>query len=506
MTEGSVAAGTVGSREESLAGNVITNRQNRIISVSNVSHTSSMRSKIRFLNTNAQSLQYKINELIGIVSERNVQVMAITESWGKPWKDAIFNIEGFNLYRKDRNDGRQGGGCALYVSQELKSYPCRELINVQGDDAVWCWIKAAEDMKVLVGCIYRSSGSSAVNSASLINQIRRASEVAGNNKFVLLGDFNLPEISWRENEASGDINALPSRFFEGIKDCFLYQHILVPTRFRNEQSSTLDLVFTKEEHDVKNIEVIQPLGKSDHGVIICDYVCEWETRDQVRPKRQYHKGDYVKMTELLNEVNWEHEFEGKSVLQKWELFKEKLEDISCLCIPTSEPKRYQAPWMNRKVVRIFKRKYFAWQRYLEHDNSTRWREYVKERNKAVRIERDERRRYEKKLVKEIGKNRRGFFKYVNSRLTVRPELSALFNENGDLVHEEREMANICNYYFHSAFNNPTENEELPDMATACESNIRNIIVTVELVRQRLETLNKFKGSGPDNIHPWATCA
>ena len=69
----------------------------------------------------------------------------------------------------------------------------------------------------------------------------------------------------------------------------------------------------------------------------------------------------------------------------------------------------------------------------------------------MRIERDERRRYEKKLVKEIGKNRRGFFKYVNSRLTVRPELSALFNENGDLVHEEREMANICNYYFHSAF-------------------------------------------------------
>ena len=179
-----------------------------------------MRSKIRFLNTNAQSLQYKINELIEIVCERKVQVMAVTESWGKPWNDAVFNIEGFNLYRKDRDDGRQGGGCALYVSQELKSYPCRELINVQGDDPVWCWIKVAEDMKVLVGCVYRSSGSSAVNSASLINQIRRASEVAGNNKFVLLGDFNLPEINWRENEASGDINALPSRFFEGIIGLF----------------------------------------------------------------------------------------------------------------------------------------------------------------------------------------------------------------------------------------------------------------------------------------------
>ena len=30
----------------------------------------------------------------------------------------------------------------------------------------------------------------------------------GTNRFVLLGDFNLLEINWLENEASGDINAL----------------------------------------------------------------------------------------------------------------------------------------------------------------------------------------------------------------------------------------------------------------------------------------------------------
>ena len=49
--------------------------------------------------------------------------------------------------------------------------------------------------------------------------------------------------------------------------------------------------------------------------------------------------------------------------------------------------------------------------------------YVRERNDAVRIARDEKRKFENKLAKEIGLNRRGFFKYVNSKLTVRTEIT-----------------------------------------------------------------------------------
>ena len=66
---------------------------------------------------------------------------------------------------------------------------------------------------------------------------------------------------------------------------------------------------------------------------------------------------------------------------------------------------------------------------MEHSISAKWRTYVKERNAASKVERDERRAFEKRLAKEIGLNRRGFFKYVNSKLTVRPKISALINEN-----------------------------------------------------------------------------
>ena len=475
--------------------------QRRVISISNISLEANIKRKLKCLNTNAQSLQYKKDELVNIIDEYEVQIAAVTETWGKKWKEVTLEIKDYNIYRKDRVGGRQGGGCLIYVSKKLKSYACRELENLPGEDSVWCWVKLTNETKILVGCIYRSTSRNDANDEALMDQIVKASEVAGNSRILIMGDFNVKEINWQENEVDGGPETFPFLFNECTKDAFLYQHVTKPTRFRGEQESLLDLIFTKEEDDVKNIEILSPLGKSDHGVVMCDVICEWKANAFVIPKRLYHRGNYEEMNILINEVNWIVEFEGLNIHQKWDLFKRKLEEFANQCIPVTEPKRYQAPWMNRKVVKAYKKKYFAWKRYIEHKRSHRWREYVRNRNIVSRVERDEKRAYEKKLAKEIGLNRRGFFKYVNSKLTVRPDISALINENGDIVQDEKEMCNLCNKYFHSAFTRPTPGEELPEMDCLCNENISDIIVTPELVRKRLENLNKFKSSGPDNIHP-----
>ena len=473
----------------------------KVLSRNNISLDSDIKRKLRCINTNAQSLQYKIDELKQVIKDRDIKVVAVTESWGQEWKEATFEIEGFTMYKKHRTDGRRGGGCVLYVSQELKSYSCKELENVQGNDGVWCWVRLSKEARILVGCMYRSPNSSHDNNTLFMRQIEKASEVANQNRILLMGDFNIKEINWEENEAEGDINTLQSRFYECTKDCFLYQHVYAPTRFRNDQESTLDLIFTKEEEDVKNIEVLQPLGKSDHGIVVCDLVCEWRAKKEFRPRRLYHKGNYVEINRLLNDIDWQREFDGKNVHQRWEIFKNKLEEIIDKYVPMSEPRTHNAPWMNRKVMVMYKNKYHAWKRYMESKTSSKWRDYVKERNKTCKIERDEKRAYEKRLAKEVGLNRRGFFKYVNSRLTVRPEISTLIDENGDIKHEERELANICNKYFHSAFNRPVIGEEMPYMEEVCQEKIENFEITPQQVAKKLEKLNKFKSSGPDNIHP-----
>ena len=473
----------------------------KVLSRNKISQPTDIKKKLKCINTNAQSLQYKMDELKQVIKENDVKIVAVTESWGQEWKEVALEMDGFNMYKKHRTDGRRGGGCVLYVSQELKSYACKELENVQGDDAIWCWVKLENKARILVGCMYRSPSSSEDNNNHFMNQIIKASDVANQNRILIMGDFNINDINWEENEAEGAIEALPYRFYECTKDSYLHQHVFAPTRFRNEQESTLDLIFTKEEDDIKNIEVLQPLGKSDHGVIVFDFICEWKAKTVFRPRRLYHKGNYSEINRLLNEVNWDREFEGKDTHQRWECFKHIVEEIVNQQVPLSEPRTHNAPWMNRKVVSLYKKKYHAWKRYMENKISHRWSEYVKERNKVSRVERDEKRAYEKRLAKEVGLNRRGFFKYVNSKLTVRPEISALIDVNGEIKHDERDLANICNSYFHSAFNRPIAGEELPEMDTICETNIEVIEITPSIVAKKLEKLNKFKSSGPDSIHP-----
>ena len=86
-----------------------------------------------------------------------------------------------------------------------------------------------------------------------------------------------------------------------VNDCFLYQHVKEDTRFMNVQSLSLDLIFINEEGDVKNVVVEEPLKGSDHGIVVADFVSEWQSREVHKPRRLYQKGKYDKIIEELDQ-------------------------------------------------------------------------------------------------------------------------------------------------------------------------------------------------------------
>ena len=99
----------------------------KVMSRSKLTNNANIKSKIRCLNTNAQSLQFKIAELKHVIKDKEAKIITVTKSWGEEWKEALLEINGFSMYKKHRTDGRVGGGCLTYISQELKSYSCKEL-------------------------------------------------------------------------------------------------------------------------------------------------------------------------------------------------------------------------------------------------------------------------------------------------------------------------------------------------------------------------------------------
>ncbi len=249
------------------------------------------------------------------------------------------------------------------------------------------------------------------------------------------------------------------------------------------------------------IQVLQPLGSSDHGVVMGNFVCQWRSRVVQKQRRIYHKGKYDLIRNGLNLVDWNVEFQNKTVQECWAINKMKLEALVEEHVPLSNPKDYNEPWMNQTLLRQWKKKYFAWKRFTETKSHANYVLYKKETKSLKKTTRKAKRKYEKKLAKQVRHNKRAFYRYVNSKLTVRPELRVFQNENGEMVDKEEDVCNILGQYF-SSVHTARWVGELPEMNEQFETELGNIRINQQTVRERLEKLNVNKSCGPDNIHPF----
>ena len=452
---------------------------------------------------NAQSLQNKMSELrADEFKNRNYHIISVSETWGKEnIPDSVYALDGYTMYRRDRL-GKIGGGTVLYVKEGIEQRVCRPLNAPGYDSSAWCWILEKGGKKILVGSIYRSGNDPAENDKLLLEKINEAGELAGDNRILILGDFNVPNINWEEGDLGRGASKLEGNFLKVVTDNFLCQHVKVDTRFRNTQSSRLDLIFTRENNDVININLQMPAGRSDHSVVEADFICEWKSKVVQKPRRMYRKGDFTKIIEGLNRVDWKVEFEGKTVQESWDIFKKILIDLIEKYVPMATPKDFNEPWMNTPIMRLCKNKYHAWKRYLETKSYERYQEYRKEANKLKSKIRQAKRCYEKKLAKEARHNKRAFFRYVNSKLTVRPEITEIqTGSNGGLTDKDKEICDILGGYF-SSVHTAHGDDEMPEMEEQYEREIRNISITKECIQDRLEKLNGNKSCGPDNMHPY----
>ena len=121
------------------------------------------------------------------------------------------------------------------------------------------------------------------------------------NHRCIIGDFNYGGINWSSWTTRHGTEGTEAKFIEVIKDCFLHQHIDIPTRRRGDDTpSQLDLILTDEEMQVSDVKHLAPLGKSDHSVIVFDF-CSYIDYSKPKDTYNYAKGDYEAMkNELIN--------------------------------------------------------------------------------------------------------------------------------------------------------------------------------------------------------------
>ena len=108
-----------------------------------------------------------------------------------------------------------------------------------------------------------------------------------------------------------------------------------------------------------------------------------------------------------------------------------------------------------------------------------------------------------KLAGVVSGNKKGFFRYVNSKRRSKENIGPILVEDGHLTNRDEEKVEAFNAFFASVFNNndrpwAAQSPELEDHECG---NSDFPFVDTEIVRDQLYQPNVHKPMGPDGIPP-----
>ena len=192
--------------------------------------------------TNCDCLSHiKTVELESYIQQRSSDILALTDVLPK---NSLFDINK-DVYTCFSSDLTKGRGVLLYVKDHIPAIEVMQIINFS--ESAWCKINLSGGDKLIIGCVYRSPNSTRENNSNLFEALR---DIVRNNPShcLTIGDFNIKEIDWNNLSSIENENHISTMFLECLRNCFLFQHVTKPTRYRSQNvPSVLDLILTNEE-------------------------------------------------------------------------------------------------------------------------------------------------------------------------------------------------------------------------------------------------------------------
>ncbi|GAB0186934.1 hypothetical protein GRJ2_001158700 [Grus japonensis] len=226
--------------------------------------------------------------------------------------------------------------------------------------SAWGWMKSRLSLWVrikgrpgtgdtIVGVCYRPPDQEDRADEALYRQVGAAS---CSQALVLIGDFNYPNICWRDNTVG---HKQSRRFLECIDDNFLLQVTEEPTR----RGATLDLILTNKEGLVRNVKLRGNLGCSDHEMVEFRILRAVRRALSKLPTLDFRRADFGLFRDLLGRVPWDKALEGRGAQESCLVFKGHLLQAQERCIPTEKKsgKNTRRPaWMNKELPDKLKQK------------------------------------------------------------------------------------------------------------------------------------------------------
>jgi hypothetical protein len=219
------------------------------------------------------------------------------------------------------------------------------------------------------------------------------------------------------------------------------------------------------------------------------------------------KADFDKISANLSTIDWAKELEGKSGIDSWEYVKEVIDRETDKCVPKKRRRTGSRPlWMTRNIMRLIRKKRRVWRWYSTSGYSKKdykeFQAFKKIQNQVKKAVRLAKRNFERKLAKDAKKNPKAFYGYMKKRTGNKVTVGPLKDSTGQLVTDDKLMAEQLNLFFCSVFTQE-DCSNLPNAENLFtgEEPLVNVEITETNVKDKLAKLRPDSAPGPDKLWP-----
>ena len=476
-----------------------------------------MAQNIRGLIT--ENTKIKIDFLTEYVKEEKFILLNFTETWLDNTIDNDADIEGFNLFRGDR-ENRKNGGTAIYVNEKLDaSYLCK--MSHEKCEMVAVQIPEIQTINIVV---YRPPKTKFQDFDRILTKIKEIlnSLPKPDPTVIISGDFNFPFVRWKkipENSCTwkyiSNTNATvdEKQQFEKLmsicdNQCML-QIVEEPTREEN----TLDLIFSNEISLINSIE-INKSRLSDHNCIevstnyIIDEKIEIEEvgedpKCELRQLNFHAKNiDWKNVNTSINSIKWEDIFRNKNALEIGKCFLGIIIKICLLHIPKKQKQKSNSkiPKERKRILnRIKMLKRDKHRAFSKEKKQIIEEKIVESEGKLLESRRREKLESEERAIECMKDNPRMLFSIINKQKKRKNEIGP-FKEGNEYICDKKEICNSLKTEFISQFSAKNENVEKKQIFDDGNSNdLCDIVFGKEDIEEGINELDENSAAGPDGL-------
>lgn len=412
------------------------------------------------------------------------------------------SVEKYNILRTNRpnltpDDDVTGGGSLIALKKNISASRMLDWEKEVHFDNVWLKLNTHGNSKIFINTIYIPGWAKFEHVNQYLEQLFDIINVREPNaRFILLGDFNIPNIEWYQ---SGN-RCLPIRYEGRLANELINTMTSTNTAQRNiiknNFGKILDLVISNFNVSVSNatalvkVDIFHPplrlqLDRSD-----IKYMTSTKTT-----KYNFFKANYFNLNREISAIKWENELNDTTIESSVDRFYTIINKLIKMNTPLIKPKNDEFPkWYSRDLIRMIKEKEFYRKKMVKPGGEIYIQLFSNKRREIKREKKNCIGAYENSIENLIKTNPKSFFAYTKAQKQSNNVPSTIFYGNKK-AENMKESSELYAEYFSSVYVNNTNNFQVGDI-----TNARNYFeINTHKIEEVIKRMDANKINSPDGI-------